>query len=115
MQIYADPVQDEYSALVKKQPTYEKFQRNYNDILGKIEELTEIGQQTQDRTVIYPLCVAIQSSVTALKNNQQYKAQYDRDYKQFDTTFDQSLAQAAEGIASKKSICDEAQKEYLKN
>lgn len=113
MQLYADPVRDEYSALITTQPSYEKFQKNFDDILGKIEQLTELGQQTQDRTLIYPICVALQSSITALKNNQQYRAQYDRDYKQFDTSFDETLAEATQGLTSKKQICADAQKEYF--
>lgn len=114
VQIYADPVQDQYKALTRQQPSYEKFQKNFNDILGKIEQLTELAQRTQDRSLLYPMCVAIQSSITALNNNQKYKGQYDRDYKKFDTSFDETLAQATDGMTAKKPICDEAQKDYFK-
>lgn len=114
VQIYADSVQDQYKALTRPQPNYEKFQKNFNDILGKIEQLTELAQQTQDRSLLYPMCVAIQSSITVLNNNQKYKAQYDRDYKKFDTSFDETLAQATDGMTAKKPICDEAQKDYFK-
>ncbi len=48
-----------------------------------------------------------------MKNNQKYKAQYDRDYKQFDTTFDETLAEATQGLSDKKEICDQAKQAYL--
>ncbi|MCX5466635.1 hypothetical protein [Acinetobacter nematophilus] len=110
---FANPIEDQYKALVAPQPSYAKFQKNFNTILGKIEEITERATQTQDRAELYPMCVAIQSSITVLKNNQKYKAQYDRDYKQFDTTFDETLASATQGLSDKKAICDQAKKEYL--
>ncbi|MBJ9953641.1 MULTISPECIES: hypothetical protein [unclassified Acinetobacter] len=113
IQAFANPIEDQYKALVAPQPSYAKFQKNFDTILGKIEEITERATQTQDRAELYPMCVAIQSSITVLKNNQKYKAQYDRDYKQFDTTFDETLASATQGLSDKKAICDQAKKEYL--
>lgn len=115
MQVFANPIEDQYKALITPQPSYAKFQENFDTILGKIEEITERVTQIQDKSELYPMCVAIQSSITAMKNNQKYKAQYDRDYKQFDTTFDETLAEATQGLSDKKEICDQAKQAYLEH
>ena len=114
-QVFANPIEDQYKVLIKPQPSYAKFQENFDTILGKIEEITERVTQIQDKSELYPMCVAIQSSITAMKNNQKYKAQYDRDYKQFDTTFDETLAEATQGLSDKKEICDQAKQAYLEH
>ena len=115
MQVFANPIEDQYKALITPQPSYAKFQENFDTILGKIEEITEHVTQIQDKSELYPMCVAIQSSINANKNNQKYKAQYDRDYKQFDTTFDETLAEATQGLSDKKEICDQAKQAYLEH
>ncbi len=115
MQVFANPIEDQYKALITPQPSYAKFQENFDTILGKIEEITEHVTQIQNKSELYPMCVAIQSSINAMKNNQKYKAQYDRDYKQFDTTFDETLAEATQGLSDKKEICDQAKQAYLEH
>lgn len=54
------------------------------------------------------MCVAIESLITPHKNNQKYQAQYDPDCKKFETSLDETLAQATDALRSKKLSCAEA-------
>lgn len=115
MQIFADPVQDQFKDLIAPQSTYAKFQKNFDTILGEIETIAERGNRTQDKAELYPMCVAMQSAITALKNNKKFKADYDKDYQPFNTTFDETLANATHGLSDKKELCEEGKKYYFQN
>lgn len=115
MQIFADPVQDQFKDLIAPQSTYAKFQKNFDTILGEIETIAERGNRTQDKAELYPMCIAMQSAITALKNNKKFKADYDKDYQPFNTTFDETLANATHGLSDKKELCEEGKKYYFQN
>lgn len=114
-QIFADQVEDEYKLLVTSQPTYAKFQKNFDDILGKMEDLTQRANQTGDKIMLYPMCVAMQSTITILKNNKKFKAEFDKDYKQFGTSYNDTLATASKGLNEKKQMCEDGKKYYFAN
>ena len=115
MHTFADPVQDQFKDLIAPQPTYAKFQKNFDTILGEIETIAERGNRTQDKAELYPMCVAMQSAITALKNNKRFKADYDKDYQPFNTTFDETLANATHGLSDKKELCEEGKRYYFQN
>ena len=115
MQTFADPVQDQFKTLIAPQPTYAEFQKNFDTILGEIEDIAERGNRTQDKAELYPMCVAMQSAITALKNNKKFKADYDKDYKQFNTTYNETLANATHGLSDKKELCEEGKRYYFQN
>lgn len=115
LHVFADPVEDQFKALITPQSTYAKFQKNFDTILGEIEAISERGNRTNDMKEIYPMCVAMKSAITVMKNNQKFKADFDKDYKQFGTSYNDTLAQATKGLSDKKTICEEEKKYYLEN
>ncbi|WP_010115414.1 hypothetical protein [Acinetobacter sp. P8-3-8] len=115
MHTFADPVEDQFKDLIAPQSTYAKFQKNFDTILGEIETIAERGNRTQDKAELYPMCVAMQSAITALKNNKKFKTDYDKDYKQFNTTYNETLANATHGLSGKKEICEEGKQYYFEH
>lgn len=115
MHTFADPVEDQFKDLIAPQSTYAKFQKNFDTILGEIETIAERGNRTQDKAELYPMCVAMQSAITALKNNKKFKTDYDKDYKQFNTTYNETLANATHGLSGKKEICEDGKKYYFEH
>lgn len=113
VEVFADPVEDQFKKLVATQSTYAKFQKNFDTILGEIEEIAERGNRTKDKAELYPMCVAMQSAITVMKNNKKFKAEFDKDYKQFGTSYNDTLAQASKGLSDKKTICAEGKKYYF--
>jgi len=114
-QVFADPVEDQFKDLIAPQPTYAKFQKNFDTILGEIEEIADRGNRTKDKAELYPMCVAMQSAITVLKNNKKFKAEFDKDYKQFDTSYNDTLAYATKGLSDRKAICEEGKAYYFEH
>ncbi len=113
MHVFADPVEDQFKTLIKPQATYAQFQKNFDTILGEIEEISERGNRTKDMKEIYPMCVAMKSAITVMKNNQKFKAEFDKDYKKFDTSYNDTLAYATKGLSDKKQACADGKKYYF--
>lgn len=114
-QIFADLVEDQFKNLIEPQTTYAKFQKNFDTILGEIEEIAERGNRTKDKAELYPMCVAMKSAIAALNNNKKFKAEFDKDYKQFDTSYNDTLATAKQGLNDKKQICEDGKKYYFEH
>ena len=115
MQGFADPVEDKFKSLIAPQPTYAKFQKNFDTLLGEIEAIAERGNRTKDKAELYPMCVAMKSAITVLNNNKKFKAEFDKDYKQFGTSYNDTLAQATKGLSDKKKICEDGKKYYFEH
>ena len=114
-QVFAETIDDQFKKLIGPQISYAKFQKNFDTILGKIEEIAERGNRTNDKAELYPMCVAMQSAITVLKNNKKFKSEFDKDYKQFGTSYNDTLAQATKGLADKKQVCADGEKYYFEH
>lgn len=114
-QVFADPVEDQFKTLIAPQKTYAKFQKNFDTILGEIEEISNRGNRTKDSAEIYPMCVALKSAILVMNNNKSFKAEFDKDYKKFDTSYNDTLAFAKKGLSDKKKLCEDGKKYYFEH
>ena len=114
-QVFADPVEDQFKTLIAPQKTYAKFQKNFDTILGEIEEISNRGNRTKDSAEIYPMCVALKSAILVMNNNKSFKAEFDKDYKKFDTSYNDTLDFAKKGLSDKKKLCEEGKKYYFEH